>query len=123
MTSVSTQKEVSLSPTALKYIEAQLNEQGQSYIGVRLGVKKVGCSGLTYVLNFVEQADQADQIFQITDKVCIVVANEHLGYLKGTQIDYEHTGIGGTMKFYNPNEKGACGCGESFFVEDTDKGD
>lgn len=84
-------------------------------VGVRLGVKTTGCSGMAYVMEFVDTIDDGDQIFD-DQGVKIVVNAKSLVYLDGTQLDYVREGLNEGFKFTNPNEKNRCGCGESFNV-------
>ncbi|ABR74236.1 iron-sulfur cluster assembly protein IscA [Actinobacillus succinogenes] len=105
---------ITLSETALNRVRTFLQNRG-SGIGLRLGVKTSGCSGLAYVLEFVDQLSDEDQIFQ-QDDVKIIVDKKSLVYLDGTQLDFVKEGLNEGFKFTNPNIKDQCGCGESFSV-------
>ena len=83
--------------------------------GLRLGVKTTGCSGMAYVLEFAEGAEEGDQIFE-SQGVKIFVDTKSLLYLDGTELDFAKEGLNEGFKFNNPNEKDTCGCGESFTV-------
>lgn len=83
--------------------------------GIRLGVKTTGCSGLSYVLEFVDAAADDDQIFNC-GSVKLFVDPKSLVYLDGTELDYEREGLNEGFKFNNPNMSDECGCGESFHV-------
>ena len=83
--------------------------------GLRLGVKTTGCSGMAYVLEFAEGADEGDQIFE-SQGVKIFVDAKSLLYIDGTELDFAKEGLNEGFKFNNPNEKDTCGCGESFTV-------
>jgi len=83
--------------------------------GLRLGVKTTGCSGMAYVLEFAEAADEGDQIFE-SQGVKIFVDAKSLLYIDGTELDFAKEGLNEGFKFNNPNEKDTCGCGESFTV-------
>jgi iron-sulfur cluster assembly protein len=84
-------------------------------IGVRLGVRTTGCSGLSYVLEFVDDAVSDDHVFQCGE-VQLVVDPKSLVYLDGTQLDYVKEGLNEGFEFINPNVKNECGCGESFHI-------
>lgn len=105
---------ITLSETALNRVRTFLQKRG-SGIGLRLGVKTSGCSGLAYVLEFVDRLSDDDQVFQ-QDDVKIIVDKKSLAYLDGTQLDFVKEGLNEGFKFTNPNVKDQCGCGESFSV-------
>lgn len=87
----------------------------QNGVGVRLGVKTTGCSGMAYVMEFADEVDVGDTVFE--DKgVKVLVGAKSLVYLDGTELDYVREGLNEGFKFSNPNEKTRCGCGESFSV-------
>lgn len=105
---------ISLSDAAADRIRRFLENRG-SGIGVRLGVKTSGCSGLAYVLEFVDELNDDDVVME--DKgVKIIVDKKSLVYLDGTELDYGKEGLNEGFKFNNPNVKDECGCGESFTV-------
>ena len=83
--------------------------------GIRLGVKTSGCSGLAYVLEFVDETNAHDQIFE-QHGVKVFVDPKSLVYLDGVEMDYVKNGLNEGFEFRNPNQKGECGCGESFTV-------
>ncbi len=105
---------VTVTESAAQQIQKQLTKRG-SGLGLRLGVKKSGCSGYAYVLDYVDAFDENDQIFE-TSGVKIVVKSDDLALLNGIEIDYRREGLNAAFKFNNPNVKGMCGCGESFAV-------
>lgn len=105
---------VTVTESAAQQIQKQLTKRG-SGLGLRLGVKKSGCSGYAYVLDYVDAFDEIDQIFE-TAGVKIVVKSDDLALLDGIEIDYRREGLNAAFKFNNPNVKGMCGCGESFAV-------
>lgn len=84
-------------------------------LGVRLGVKTSGCSGLAYVLEFVDELDEEDEVFE-DHGVKVIIDKKSLVYLDGTELDYGKEGLNEGFKFNNPNVKDECGCGESFKV-------
>lgn len=83
--------------------------------GIRVGVKTSGCSGLAYVLEFVDEIDPHDQVFE-QNGVKVFVDPKSLVYLNGLEMDYVKNGLNEGFEFNNPNKKGECGCGESFTV-------
>ncbi len=103
-----------LTENAAKQIKKQLQKRGQG-IGLRLGVKKSGCSGFAYTLDYVDHLDSQDQVFEQHD-VKLIIKTEDLQYLQGIELDYRREGINEAFKFNNPNVVGTCGCGESFAV-------
>ena len=84
-------------------------------LGLRLGIKTSGCSGLAYVLEFVDELNEDDNVFE-QDGVKVIVDTKSLVYLDGTQLDFVKEGLNEGFKFINPNVKDQCGCGESFNV-------
>ena len=105
---------ISLTDAAADRIKQFLEKRG-SGLGLRLGVKTTGCSGMAYVLEFVAELDDHDTVFE--DKgVKIIVDPKSLTYLDGTELDFAREGLNEGFKFNNPNEADRCGCGESFTV-------
>ena len=84
-------------------------------IGVRVGVKRTGCSGLAYLMEYVDSLADEDEVYQFDD-VKLVIDKKSLIYLKGTELDYVKNGLNEGFEFKNPNVKNECGCGESFHV-------
>ena len=84
-------------------------------VGLRLGVKTTGCSGLAYVLEFADDVDSEDVVFE-SQGIKILVDPKSLVYIDGTELDYTKEGLNEGFKFENPNVKDECGCGESFTV-------
>jgi len=84
-------------------------------VGVRIGVKTMGCSGMTYVLEFVDEVAEEDMVFEDRG-VTIIVDPKSLLYLEGTELDFKKEGLNEGFQFNNPNVKDMCGCGESFTV-------
>ena len=106
---------VTMTEAAISHIRKQLAAQAD-IAGVRLGVKKSGCSGFKYDIEFVAQADTDDQVIQVADDVTLFIAADARPYVRGTEIDFTREGLNSTIKFNNPNAKDLCGCGESFSV-------
>lgn len=105
---------ITLSPRAAQRVKQFLEQRGRG-IGLRLGVKTTGCSGLAYVLEFVDQLKEDDQIFE-TAGIKVLVNEKSLVYLQGMALDFVKEGLNEGFTFDNPNTKGSCGCGESFHV-------
>ncbi len=105
---------ISLTEAAAGQILSHLRARGRG-LGLRLGVKTTGCSGMAYVLEFADSVEEGDQVFE--DKgVKVVVSPKSLAYLDGTELDYGREGLNEGFRFTNPNEKARCGCGESFSI-------
>jgi iron-sulfur cluster assembly protein len=83
--------------------------------GLRLGVRTSGCSGMAYVLEFADEINDDDQVFE-SNGVKVIVDEKSMVYLDGTEVDFAKEGLNEGFKFNNPNVKDACGCGESFNV-------
>jgi iron-sulfur cluster assembly protein len=105
---------ITLTETAANRVRSFLDNRGKG-IGLRLGVKTTGCSGMAYVLEFVDEVNEEDQVFEDRG-VKVVVDTKSLVYLDGTQLDYVKQGLNEGFEFNNPNVKSECGCGESFNV-------
>lgn len=96
-------------------VQELLSNRGKSSVGVRVGVKQGGCSGLSYYIEYADEVDKYDEV--VEDKgVKILIQPKAVMYLLGTTMDYMDTKIKSGFVFKNPNEKGKCGCGESFHV-------
>ncbi|CDF98464.1 Putative Iron-sulfur cluster assembly protein IscA [Avibacterium paragallinarum JF4211] len=105
---------VTLTESAANRVKTFLANRGKG-IGLRLGIKTSGCSGLAYVLEFVDTLNEDDQVFE-DHGVKVIVDAKSLVYLEGTQLDFVKEGLNEGFKFSNPNVKDECGCGESFNV-------
>ncbi len=105
---------ITLTESAARHVETCLQGRGKG-VGVRVGIKTSGCSGLAYVLEFVDAVDATDAIFE-SFGVKVIVDPKSLVYLDGTEMDFVKEGLNEGFKFSNPNQKGECGCGESFTV-------
>ena len=105
---------ITLTAKAAQRVKAFLDNRGKG-IGLRLGVKTSGCSGLAYVLEFVDALNEEDQVFE-QHGVNIIVDPKSLVYLNGIELDYVKEGLNEGFKYNNPNVKESCGCGESFHV-------
>lgn len=116
---------ITLSVNAAKHIQEELNKSGQhgdAIVGLKLGIKKSGCSGYSYVLDWVKADTNNIEDFHVFDShdIKIYVDNDSYQYIAGTELDYIQQGISRVMIFRNPNATAECGCGESFTV-DNDK--
>lgn len=105
---------ISLTSSAADRIRTQLASRGKG-IGLRLGVRKTGCSGFAYVVNFADEAAGNDHVFE-EHGVRVYVDDTSLGLIDGTTVDFVREGLNEAFRFRNPNVKGECGCGESFTV-------
>jgi len=105
---------ISLTQSAAAHVQSQLDSRGRG-LGIRVGVKTTGCSGMAYVLEFVDELMDEDQVFEGFG-VKIIVDPKSLLYIDGTQMDFVKEGLNEGFKFTNPNSAGECGCGESFTV-------
>ncbi len=105
---------ITLTETAAEHVKDYLQNRGKGK-GLRLAVKTTGCSGMAYVLEFVDEADESDKVFE-SNGVTIFVDPKSFVYVDGTELDYGKEGLNEGFKFNNPNVKDECGCGESFNV-------
>ena len=103
-----------LTENAAERVRGYLQRRGHG-VGLRLGIKKTGCSGYAYVIDYADAIDPDDVVFEARG-VRVVVDNASLKLIDGTQVDFVKEGINEAFKFRNPNVKGECGCGESFSV-------
>jgi iron-sulfur cluster assembly protein len=105
---------VSATESAASRVQAFLAKRGKG-VGLRLGVKTSGCSGMAYKIEFVDAPSAEDQVFE-SNGIKIFVDSKSLQFLDGTVLDYTKEGLQEGFKFTNPNVKDECGCGESFTV-------
>lgn len=105
---------ISLTEAAAGRVRSFIESRGRG-IGLRLGIKKTGCSGFAYVVNYAEDIARTDVVFEDRG-VKVVVDPESLKYIDGTVVDFVKQGLNEAFRFRNPNIKGECGCGESFTV-------
>lgn len=105
---------VTLSENAAKHVSNFIAKRGKG-VGIRLGVKTSGCSGMAYKLEFVDDAVSEDVVFE-SHGVKVIVDPRSLPYLDGTELDFVREGLNEGFRFNNPNVKDQCGCGESFNV-------
>ena len=106
---------VNMTPAAVSRARQLLATQGDGAQGIKLTVKPTGCSGYSYMMDFAREIGPADEVVE-QDGVRLVVDPMAAMYVLGTEIDYVEDKLGAQFTFRNPNEKGRCGCGESFSV-------
>ena len=105
---------VSLTQPAAERVRTHLEARGKG-VGLRVGIKKTGCSGYAYVINYADDIADSDVVFEDYG-VKIVVDKESLELIDGTEVDFVKRGLNEAFRFRNPNVTGECGCGESFSV-------
>ncbi len=105
---------ISLTQTAAQHVQKALAKRGKG-IGLRLGVKKSGCSGWAYQIEYADRVEEEDLRFE-SNGVTVIVDPSSMPFLDGLQVDFQREGINQAFKFNNPNVKDQCGCGESFTV-------
>ena len=105
---------IKITNRAKQRFKEQLEQRGKG-IGILVGVKKTGCSGYTYTLEFAEKWNAEDHL-TIYDDLYVWVSKDATKYLEGMTVDYVKQGLNEKFEFINPNESGRCGCGESFTV-------
>ena len=105
---------ISLTQSAATRVRSFLEKRGRG-VGLRIGVRKSGCSGYAYTIDYADAIDADDVVFD-RDGVKVIIDPESLGLIDGTEVDFVKDGLNEAFKFRNPNVKGECGCGESFSV-------
>ena len=105
---------ITLTDPAAERVKDFLANRGKG-VGLRLGVKTMGCSGMGYVLEFIDEINADDEVFE-NNGVKVIVDKKSLVYLDGTELDFVKEGLNEGFQFNNPKEKDQCGCGESFTV-------
>ena len=108
---------IQLTASAARQIKTQLTKRGKG-VGLRVGVKKVGCSGWAYTYDYADAVQDDDLVFEAHDTK-LVTDGKSLEFLKGSTLDYVKEGLKQAFKFENPNVDAACGCGESFSVKES----
>ncbi len=105
---------ITMTEAAARHVSRYLSRRGKG-LGVRLGVKTSGCSGLAYKLEYVDEAEPGDLVFE-QHGVKLLIDHKSLAYIDGTELDFVREGLNEGFRFSNPNERDRCGCGESFRV-------
>ncbi len=103
---------ITMTDTAANRIKKVLTSDGKGGVALRVGLKKVGCSGMAYTYDIAQAINEGDQVFEHNGAKLVVDASTFI-YLIGSRLDYVREGLKESFKFLNPNEKAACGCGES----------
>jgi len=112
--SKATHMSISISEAAARHVTRYITKRGKG-VGVRLGVKTTGCSGLAYKLEYADEIAPEDVVFE-DNGVKVLVDPKSLAYIDGTQLDFVREGLNEGFRFNNPNERDRCGCGESFRI-------
>lgn len=105
---------VSLTESASERVKSYLARRGHG-VGLRVGIKRTGCSGYAYVVDYADSIEPDDIVFE-QDDIKVVVDTKALELIDGTEVDFVKEGLSEAFKFRNPKVKGECGCGESFSV-------
>ena len=105
---------VTLSEAAARHVSRYISKRGKG-VGVRLGVRTTGCSGLAYKLEYADDIAPEDHVFEVHG-IKVMIDPKSLPYLDGTELDFVREGLNEGFRFNNPNERDKCGCGESFRV-------
>ena len=106
---------ITVTSNAVNHIKKLLSSRDTKPLGIKLSIETKGCSGLSYSMEFVDSHDEKDEVLKI-ENIKIYIDPKATLFLLGTTMDYEEGVLGSGFKFINPNEKGRCGCGESFHV-------
>ena len=110
---------ITLTENAAKQIQHQLAKRGKG-LGLRVGVKKVGCSGFAYTFDYADEMRAGDQMFELNNAKVVVDADS-LPVIDGSRLDFVKEGLKQTFKFENPKVDATCGCGESFSLKEVEK--
>ena len=110
---------MSVTENAAKQIRTQLAKRGKG-LGLRVGIKKVGCSGFAYTFDYADEVREGDRLFEAQDAKVVIDAKS-LSFIDGSRLDFVKEGFKQVFKFENPNVDSTCGCGESFSVKETVK--
>ena len=106
---------ITLTATALERVKALLEKRNKPSVGIRIGVRTKGCSGLSYTIEYADAKGPADEVVE-QDGVTVLIDPKATMFILGTEMDYVEEKLQTGFVFRNPNEKGRCGCGESFHV-------
>jgi iron-sulfur cluster assembly protein len=106
---------ITITDAAAHRVKALLDQRGKESLGIRVGVKKGGCSGLAYTIEYADELQKFDEVVE-EKGVKVIIDPKAIIYLIGTQMDFIDEKLKSGFVFTNPNEKGKCGCGESFHV-------
>lgn len=106
---------MTVTPAAIAKIKALLDGRGKPSAGIRIGIRTKGCSGMSYTLEFADERNAFDEVVE-TEGVTLLIDPKATMFILGTEMDYREDKLESGFVFTNPNEKGRCGCGESFHV-------
>ncbi|MBL4747502.1 MAG: iron-sulfur cluster assembly accessory protein [Magnetovibrio sp.] len=106
---------INMTEAAVEHVKALLESRGKPSMGIRIGVRTKGCSGLSYTLEFADEVNEFDEVMKVGN-ITILIEPKATMFIIGTQMDYVEDKLESGFVFKNPNEKGRCGCGESFHV-------
>ncbi|MEK7245057.1 MAG: iron-sulfur cluster assembly accessory protein [Pseudomonadota bacterium] len=106
---------MTVTPAAVEKVKALLSGRGKPSAGIRIGIRTKGCSGMTYTIEFADARTPFDEVVEI-EGVTILIDPKATMFILGTEMDYREDKLESGFVFLNPNEKGRCGCGESFHV-------
>lgn len=106
---------LTVTPAAVEQIKTLLNGRDKPSLGIRVGIKTRGCSGLSYYIEFADEKNPYDEVIQLED-VTVLIDPKAIMFVFGVVMDFETNDLESGFTFKNPNEKGRCGCGESFHV-------
>ena len=106
---------ITITPAAVERVKALLEKRGKPSAGVRIGVRSRGCSGMSYTIEFADAKEPMDEVIE-ADGVSVLIDPKATLFILGTEMDYVEEKLQSGFVFRNPNEKGRCGCGESFHI-------
>lgn len=106
---------LTVTSAAVEQIRTLLMSRGKPSLGIRVGIKTRGCSGLSYYIEFADEKNPYDEVVQLDD-VTVLIDPKAIMFVLGVVMDFETNDLESGFTFKNPNEKGRCGCGESFHV-------
>ena len=106
--------DITITDNAMKRFKENLSKNPDA-MGLRISVKSTGCNGYSYVLDYASEVNELDKVYKVSE-VSILIDNESMPFIKGTEIDFIDEGLNQVFKFKNPNATGECGCGESFSI-------
>ncbi|MCK4939428.1 MAG: iron-sulfur cluster assembly accessory protein [Rhodospirillaceae bacterium] len=106
---------IELTPAAISQVRALLESRGKPSLGIRISVRTKGCSGMSYTIEFADEKGDFDEEVKVDD-ITVLIDPKATMFILGTEMDYVEDKLESGFVFNNPNEKGRCGCGESFHV-------
>lgn len=112
---MATNSVIEISDSAAEQVKSLLAQRGKESVGIKVGVKKGGCSGLSYTIEYADAVGKFDEVIE-EKGVKVIIDPKAVMYLLGTRMDFVQEKFKSGFTFVNPNEKGRCGCGESFHV-------